>query len=152
MIELSHHGDRLLVTGKKGSLEIARTDEVAWKLMMLVEGECEPASRVSTAGQYGYCRQRYYQLLEAFRRGGATTLTSQKRGPKTNYRRTPEVTRQVIRHRFLDPDASPGIMAQRLRQNGLAVSTRSVSRVIQDYGLQKKGFTRAGRRGKTGRR
>ena len=152
MIELTHRGDRLLVTGQKGSLEVARTDEVAWKLMMLIEGECGPASRVSTAGEYGYCRQRYYQLLEGFRREGAAILASQKRGPKTNYRRTPEVTRQVIRFRFLDPDASPEVMAQRLRQNGLAVSTRSVSRVIEDYGLQKKGFTNAGRRRKTDRR
>ena len=61
-----------------------------------------------------------------------------KRGPKTNSVRTDEVERQVIRHRFLDPDASADIIAQKLRQAGFAISTRSVERVIEKYGLQKK--------------
>ena len=64
-------------------------------------------------------------------------LQSKKRGPKTNYRRTHEVVRQVIRHRFLDPDASADVIAQKLRQRGLTIGTRSVERVIQDLGLQK---------------
>ena len=41
-----------------------------------------------------------------------------KTGPKSNYVRTDEVERQVIRHRFLDPDASVDIIAQKLRQAG----------------------------------
>jgi hypothetical protein len=63
---------------------------------------------------------------------------SKARGPKTNYRRTGEVERQVIRHRFLDPLASAEVIAQKLRQTGFAISRRSVARVIADYGLQKK--------------
>ena len=73
-----------------------------------------------------------------FKQHGAAALQTQKRGPKTNYVRTDEVERQVIRHRFLDPDASVDIIAQKLRQAGFAVSTRSVERVIEKYGLQKK--------------
>ena len=65
-------------------------------------------------------------------------LQPQRRGPKANHVRTDEVERQVIRHRFLDPDASADIIAQKLRQAGFQVSTRSVERVIEDYGLQKK--------------
>jgi hypothetical protein len=45
---------------------------------------------------------------------------------------------QVIRHRFLDPQASPDVIAQKLRQTGFEISTRSVERVISEYGLQKK--------------
>jgi len=48
------------------------------------------------------------------------------------------VVRQVIRHRFLDADASAQVIGQKLRQAGWVVSTRSVERVIADYGLQKK--------------
>jgi hypothetical protein len=77
-------------------------------------------------------------LLNLFKNRGASALQSQKRGPKTNYVRTDEVERQVIRHRFLDPDASADIIAQKLRQAGFPVSTRSVERVIEKYGLQKK--------------
>jgi len=61
-----------------------------------------------------------------------------KRGPKTHYRRTAEVVRQVIRHRFLDADASPEVIAQKLCQSGWEISIRSVQRVIEEYGLQKK--------------
>ena len=64
-------------------------------------------------------------------------LRSQKRGPKVNYRHTDEVVRQVIRHRFLDGDATAGVIAQKLRQSGQVISTRSVERVIAECGLQK---------------
>ena len=37
-----------------------------------------------------------------------------------------------------DPDASADIIAQKMRQAGFPVSTRSVERVIEKYGLQKK--------------
>ena len=46
--------------------------------------------------------------------------------------------RHVIRHRFLDPDASAAVIAQKLVQTGVVLSIRSVERIIQDYGLQKK--------------
>jgi hypothetical protein len=65
-------------------------------------------------------------------------LASKPRGPKRNYRRTDELVRQVVRHRFLDPNASPEVIAQKLRQTGFVISTRSVERVIAEYGLQKK--------------
>jgi threonine dehydrogenase-like Zn-dependent dehydrogenase len=59
-------------------------------------------------------------------------------GPKANYRRTEEMVRQIIRHRFLDPEASAEIIAQKLRQADHLISIRSVERVISDFGLQKK--------------
>ena len=72
--------------------------------------------------------------LKLFEENGALALQNQKRGPKTNYVRTDEVERQVIRQRFLDPDASADIIAQKLRQAGFAISTRSVERVIDPCG------------------
>jgi hypothetical protein len=68
-------------------------------------------------------------------RGG---LVSQKRGPKGNSRRTDEIVRQIIRYRFLDPLSTPEVIAQKLRQLEYVISTRSVERVIADFGLQKK--------------
>jgi hypothetical protein len=49
----------------------------------------------------------------------------------------------VIRHRFLDPQISPEVIAQKLVQCGYPISTRSVERVISEYGLQKKTSTDA---------
>jgi hypothetical protein len=53
-------------------------------------------------------------------------------------RRTEEMVRQIIRHRFLDPDASAEVIAQKLQQAHHLISIRSVERVISDFGLQKK--------------
>ena len=123
--------------GPQGVLPVLEHDEIALKLAMLYEGECESGPS-RAARKFGYSKQRYYQLLELFRARGAAALASQKRGPKTQYRRTPEVVRQVIRYRFLDPDASPAVLAQKLRQTGWPIATRSVERIVEEFGLQKK--------------
>lgn len=126
------------LVGPAGALTVREDDEITRKLLMLIEGECEAGGPLRAAKKFGYSKQRYFQLRTAFLQSGATALQSQKRGPKRNYRRTAEVIRQVIRHRFLDGDASPDVIAQKLRQSGWTISTRSVERVIAEYGLQKK--------------
>jgi DNA invertase Pin-like site-specific DNA recombinase len=110
------------IVGDHGSLQVGEEDEVSRKLAMLIEGECEGLGPTKAAEKYGFSKQRYFKI----------------RGPKRNYRRTDELVRQVIRHRFLDPEASADVIAQKLRQTGFSISTRSVERVIADYGLQKK--------------
>jgi transposase len=128
----------LSLEGPKGSLSLHSHDEVSRKLFMLIEGECLGVGAAKAATKYGYSKQRYYQVRNDYRERGASALQNEKRGPKTNYRRTPEVEQLVIRHRFLDPDASPEVIAQKIRQAGHTISTRSVQRVIRAYGLQKK--------------
>lgn len=128
----------LELIGECGTLPVAEDDEMTRKLAMLIEGECEGLSRPEAARKYGYTRQRYAQLLEAYRQQGSAALCSKPRGPKRNYRRSDELVRQIIRHRFLDPAASAEVIAQKLRQMGFLISTRSVERTIADYGLQKK--------------
>ncbi len=130
--------DNLSLVGSAGSLDVLKDDEITRKLAMLIEGDCEGLGPAQAAKKYQFSRQRYFQLRTAFREHGALALLSQKRGPKHNYRRTDEVIRQVIRHRFLDPEASAEVIAQKLRQCGLNISTRSVERVIEQFGLQKK--------------
>lgn len=127
-----------VLVGPKGTLSVRPDDEITRKLAMLMEGECEGLGPSAAARKYGFSKQRYFQLRNAFVEHGAAALESHKRGPKTHYRRTAEVVRQIIRHRFLDPDASIEVMAQKLRQSGHQISTRSVERTIEEYGLQKK--------------
>jgi transposase len=130
--------ETLQFIGPAGTLSIDPDDEVARKLAMLIEGQCLGLGGAGAARKHGYCKQRYSQLLAAFRKGGTAALRSAPRGPKRNYRRTHELVRQVIRHRFLHPDASVEVIAQKLRQGGFEISNRSVRRVIDEYGLQKK--------------
>lgn len=124
--------------GPGGSLDILSNDEVSRKLAMLIEGECGDLTPSQAAAHFGFSRQRYFQLRSAFHEHGALGLISQKRGPKTNYRRTDELVCQAIRHRFLDPDASSDVIAQKLRQCGFKISKRSVDRIFEEFGLQKK--------------
>ncbi len=126
------------LVGPSGRLPVLKEDEVTRKLAMLIEGHCEGVSASSAAEKHGFSRTRYFQLQKLFLAQGSEALRSQKTGPKTNYRRTGELVRQVIRHRFLDPEATPEVIAQKLRQCNFVISTRSVERVIAEYGLQKK--------------
>ena len=136
MIEYTAQGWTL--SGDHGQLLVPMQDDITPKLAMLFEAQCEGRRVIDTVKKFGFSKQRYYQLLNLFLQQGASALQNQKRGPKSNYRRTGENIRQVIRHRFLDPNASPDVIAQKMRQNDIRISTRSVQRVIQDFGLQKK--------------
>lgn len=132
------HTDTHTISGSGGSLVVSPEDEVTRKLLMLIEGECEGLGASAAAAKYGFSKQRYCQLRAAFLAHGSAALHSRKRGPKARSRRTPEVVRQIVRLRFLDPEAPSDVLAQKLRQTGLPISTRSVSRTLADYGLQKK--------------
>lgn len=130
--------DGWILVGPQGRLLVPEQDDITLKLAMLFEAQCEGRRVIDVVEKFDYSKQRYYQLLHLFEEGGAIALQNQKRGPKGNYRRTGENTRQIIRHRFLDPDASSDVIAQKMRQTDIIISKRSVERVIQEYGLQKK--------------
>lgn len=131
---------RIVLAGPQGVLAVRDDDEITIKLAMLYEGECEGQSRSECADKFNYSQQRYHQLLNKYLSLGALGLKSQKRGPKNNYRRTDQVVRQIIRYRFLDPELSAEVIAQKLIQSGHRIAIRSVERVISDYGLQKKTY------------
>jgi len=127
-----------LLLGPGGTLPIKADDRLARQLSMLFEGRCLGLGPSEAAKKYGYTKQRYFQLLRNFERDGTGGLMPKKTGPKTDYVRTHQVVRQIIRHRFLDPDASADVIGQKVRQAGMSVSTRSVERTITEHGLQKK--------------
>jgi hypothetical protein len=136
MVQFNRKDGRLV--GPGGSLVVRDDDDVARKFAMLIEGECEGLGPLQAALKHGYTKQRYFQLRQILWDDGAAALANRKRGPKKDYRRTGDVVRQIIRYRFLDPQISADVIGQKLRQLGMAISTRSVERVIADYGLQKK--------------
>lgn len=137
-MNISFSKKQLRFTGTGGSLRVPNDDEVCRRLAMLIDGECEGLGPSKAARKYDLSRQRYYQILADFCQEGAQGLLLQARGPKTHFRRTDHVVRLVIRCRFLDPDSSPAVIAQKIRQQNHSISLRSVERIIADYGLQKK--------------
>lgn len=130
--------EALLLTGPAGQLATALADPILPKLAMLYEGECEGLGPIAAAEKFGFSKQRYFQLRHLFQAGGTLALQNHRRGPKTNYRRTDLVIQQVVRYRFLAPDASASVIGQKLRQTGHPISDRSVERILAQFGLQKK--------------
>lgn len=126
------------IQGPAGSLPVKFEDKLSRQLAMLFESKCLGLGPTKAAQKYGYSRQRFFQILNAFIKGGSQALIPKKTGPKTNYVRTENVVTQIIRHRFLDPDANAEVIAQKLKQTGIKVSQRTVERTITEYGLQKK--------------
>lgn len=118
-------------------LNVSEHDAAVIKLFMLIEGVYGMGVQASIK-KYDYTEQRYYQLLKEFKQFGIEALENKKTGPKNNHVRTDAVVKQIIRLRFLDPDASAAVISQKLNQQGIEVSKRSVERTIQEYGLQKK--------------
>ncbi len=122
-------------------LTVSPKDEVAWKLSMLLEAAQSNSDRIKDiARRYGYTREYFYVIKRKYEAMGSDGLRDKPKGPKTDYVRTESIKKQIISHRFLDPEASCEVIAQKMQQSGVKISQRSVERTIQDYGLQKKGY------------
>jgi hypothetical protein len=127
-----------LLEGPSGALRIKARDKLARQFAMLFEGECLGLGPTKAAKKYRYSKQRYFQLRRAFQEGGTAAILPKKTGPKTNYVRTDHVVNEIVAHRFLDPEANSEVIAQKMRQTGFRVSTRSVERTLAERRLQKK--------------
>lgn len=118
-------------------LGIKEDDTASKKFLMLIEGTYGIGVKKSIE-KYDYTEQRFYQLKKDFKQEGFEALVDQKRGPKDRHIRKKHVDMQIIRLRFLDPDAGAAVITQKLNQAGTKISQRSVERTITEYGLQKK--------------
>lgn len=122
-------------------LSVSANDPVAWKLLMLFEAAQDKTGRIEDiARKYGYSREHFYVIKKAYDTNGTNGLVNNPTGPKTDYVRTDSIKKQIIRHRFLDPEANSQVIAQKMQQAGISISQRSVERTINEYGLQKKGY------------
>jgi transposase len=123
------------------SIEILPEDTLSWKQAMIFESLYNEDLTINEiANKYGYAREYYYQVLKKYKEKGSKGLEDKTTGPKTHYKRTDEIKKQIIRLRFLDPEANCEVIAQKMKQMGYDVSQRSVERTVGEYGLQKKGY------------
>lgn len=127
----------IIIKGIKGKdFKIDPNDNLSMKMAMLFEGHCTIGVQEALE-KYGYTEQRYYQLLNEYNKEGAEGIRNKKRGSIKKPVRSKEVINQIIRHRFLDPDVSAGVISQKLKQIGYSASVRSVERTITEFGLKK---------------
>lgn len=135
---MEDQNDCFYLEGPCGTFLFKKHDKLTRKLAMLIENQCLGTPVTEVVKKYESSRSRFYQIKRAYAAGGSEALREGKRGPSQNYKRTDTVVNQIIRHRFLDPDASPDVITQKMKQVGYDISKRSVERTITEYGLQKK--------------
>jgi transposase len=83
------------------------------------------------APQFGYTRQGFYQVQQAFRDAGMAGLLDKKRGRKGPVKCTPDVVAFVVREKHAHPDCSGRDLAERLRaQRGLEVHRRTIEKIV----------------------
>jgi len=129
--------NKIIIKGIRRDFIVNPEDKLAVKMAMLIEGLCTMGVH-DAINKYGYTEQRFYQLLNIYEEKGIGDLMDLKTGPKNCRIRTKAMVNQIISYRFSDPDASPSIIAQKLKQDGYSISESSVNRTIMEYGLQKK--------------
>lgn len=120
------------------TMPFKENDIVAKKMFMLFEYYSNCASPSKLIKKYGISRPGFYLIKNAYEKDGTNGLIKKKTGPKRNYVRTENIKNLIIRYKFVDPDSSPEVITQKLRQLGHKISIRSVNRVIAELRLQKK--------------
>src|SRR5690606_4923387 len=129
---MATHNNPQLAGIDLGKLNISPDDKPTVKLLMLLEGTYGIGVEKSIE-KYGFSEQRYYQLRKAFMEKGSEALVDMKRGPRRNHVRSDDVDKLIIRMRYLDPDSGASVIAQKLNQQGIGISVRSVERTITEY-------------------
>lgn len=117
---------------------IAINDKLSMKINMIAEYIYGEASINQITEKYGYTKQRFFQILKLYKEGGVEALATQKTGPKRNRIRTENIENLIVRYKFLDPLMSAAVITQKLKQQGISISQRSVMRTITERGLSKK--------------
>jgi len=110
-------------------------DKLQVKYEMLRSHEVEEMPIQRAAELFGYTRQGFYQIQQAFREEGMAGLLEKKRGRKGPVKCTPEIVAFVARQKQADAELSGRELAERVFQEyGVQVHRRTVERVVQGLG------------------
>ncbi|MFL5264716.1 MAG: helix-turn-helix domain-containing protein [Anaeromyxobacteraceae bacterium] len=124
-----------MIKGPAGQLPLRTDDEACSDLAMLIEGETSGRPLNEVLDEFGRSRSTYYEKLRRFRELGVAGLLAKPPGPRSAWRRPLEVVRFIVTARLRDAERSAAQIAEDLARLGHAVSTRSVERTLQQFGL-----------------
>jgi transposase len=110
-------------------------DKLQVKYEMLRSHEVEEMPIQRAAELFGYTRQGFYQIQQAFREEGMAGLLEKKRGRKGPVKCTPEIVAFVARQKQADAELSGRELAERVfQEHGVQVHRRTVEKVVQGLG------------------
>jgi transposase len=108
-------------------------DKLQVKYEMLRSHEVEGLPINRAAQLFGYTRQGFYQVQQAFRAQGMAGLLEKKRGRKGPVKCTPEIVAFLVREKQLKPELSGRELAERvLEEHGVRVHRRTVEKVVKN--------------------
>lgn len=85
--------------------------------------------------KFNLSREMLYRSLEAFEKHGLQGLLPEKTGPKKARISRDEIEKKVITLKFQFPSLGKEEMAQTLKKEGIPISSRTVARIYNKYGL-----------------
>ena len=104
-------------------------DKVQVKYEMLRGVFADAMTVAGASSTFGYSRESFYTVAEAFREKGLVGLVDGRRGPKQPRKLTPEAQRFLLAQLKKDPAVSSGELTERLaKELCVEVSQRSVER------------------------
>jgi len=107
--------------------------QVKYEMLRSHEADGLPVSR--TAELFGYTRQAYYQIRQAFDEQGMAGLLDKKRGRRGPVKCTPEVVAFLVRQKQANPELSGRELAEQLEQErGVVVHRRTVEKIVAGLG------------------
>ncbi|MCP4259602.1 MAG: hypothetical protein GY774_19135 [Planctomycetes bacterium] len=122
-------------------------DKAQVKYEMLRRREVQKAGLVETCTAFGFTRESYRHILDRFQQEGMAGLFERKPGRRGPLKVTDEVRSVLEKEREQQPQLSPEQLARRCYdQTGVKLSRRTIYRVREEQGGQKKKTVRKERR------
>ena len=130
---LHPHPDRVLSPLFERIGFFDRNDKLQVKYEMLRSHEVEAVPIHRAAELFGYTRQGFHQVRQAFREEGTAGLLEKKRGRKGPVKCTPEIVVFLVREKQREPELSGRELAERvLERHGVRVHRRTVEKVVKN--------------------
>ena len=108
-------------------------DKLQVKYEMLRSHEVERLPVNRSAELFGYTRQGFYQIQQAFREEGTAGLVEKKRGRKGPVKCTPEIVAFIVRQKQAEPEISGRELAERvLEEHGVRMHRRTIEKVVKN--------------------
>ncbi len=114
-------------------------DKLQVKYEMLRSHEVDQMPIIRAAELFGYTRQAYYKIRQAFQEEGMSALAGKKRGRKGPVTCTPEVVGFLLEEKQKNPELTGRELAERLlAEKGVEVHQRTVEKIVASFSASRR--------------
>jgi len=114
-------------------------DKLQVKYEMLRSHEVDKVPISRAAELFGYTRQAYYKIRQAFLKEGLSGLAGKKRGRKGPVTCTPEVVGFLLKEKQRNPELTGRELTERLlAEKGVEVHQRTVEKIVADFSASRR--------------